>query len=340
MPPLSMQSAALHMPAIDPVRRRRWPLLLGLASLVAALHGAALWLFGPAWLDPEGMPPMAAPLQVRSLTWPAAPPAADAAAPGPRRVLPAATAPAVPAAPAVQAVAAPPEAIAAAEAPAPSPATDAVEIPVYATRIPPAGLWHFDLQRGLATGEAILDWSVSAADGYALHLQGRIAGMTLLDWVSRGALDAAGVAPERFVLRRRGRDAQAVNFQREAGKISFSGPRHEWPLLPGAQDRLSWLIQVPAIIAAAPERFAAGQRIVLFVAGARGDADVWVFQVMGPDAVGDIPALKLLREARKPYDIRVELWLDPAEHHLPLRIVQTPGGSAAALVLQRRRDGH
>jgi hypothetical protein len=38
--------------------------------------------------------------------------------------------------------------------------------------------------------------------------------------------------------------------------------------------------------------------------------------------------LHLLREAQRPYDTRVEVWLDPAQQHLPVRAVLStvPGG--------------
>ena len=211
-------------------------------------------------------------------------------------------------------------------------------MPVYATRLPPAGRWRYRLQRGLAVGEADLRWELLADARYELQLEGRVAGVTLLDWVSQGRIDAAGMAPERFAVRRRGRDRQAANFQRDAGKITFSGPTHELPLLPGAQDRLSWMLQLPAIVAAAPERFAGGATIVLFVAGARGDGDAWTFVVQGLDTLGDRPALRLLREPRKLYDTRAEVWLDPAEHYLPLRALQTPSGGGAPLELLREHE--
>ena len=213
-----------------------------------------------------------------------------------------------------------------------------VSVPVYATRLPAAGRWRYRLQRGLVAGDAELQWARLPDDRYELRLEGRVAGVTLLDWVSQGQIDAAGVAPERFATRRRGRDRQAANFQRDAGKITFSGPTHELPLLPGAQDRLSWLLQLPAIVAAAPERFVAGASVMLFVAGARGDADVWTFSVEGMETVGDRPALKLLREPRKLYDTRAEVWLDPAESYVPLRVLQTPSGGGAALDLLRERE--
>jgi hypothetical protein len=34
--------------------------------------------------------------------------------------------------------------------------------------------------------------------------------------------------------------------------------------------------------------------------------------------------LHLVREPRRPYDTRVEVWLDAARHHLPVRVRLTP----------------
>jgi len=345
------------------VVNRRWLVLCAIGTVVLGLHGLALVTLGPAWLDPEGpaVPAFAPRIEVRSVVLP--PPAA--ASPGPAPALVAAPveprpAPRVAAAVALRASAASSSeprraavesgdkaattagvpakpAAGAAEPPATAGVAAMVaDIPVYATRVPPAGRWRYRLQRGLMVGEAELDWMPQVDARYELQLLGRVAGVTLLEWASQGQLDAAGVAPERFVVRRRGRDRQAAKFQRASGKITFSGPTHELPLLPGAQDRLSWMVQLASVVAAAPERFAAaGASVVLFVAGARGDADVWTFVVQGVEVLDDRPALKLVREPRRLYDTRAEVWLDPAEHYLPLRAVQTPSGGGAALELQR-----
>ena len=316
---------------------RRWVLLCAIGVAVLGLHGLLLLVPGPIWFDPELAPPL--PLrvvQVRSVVLEPPPPT-------PARVVAevaAARKPAARVAPRSAPAPAPVERLpeAAPEPAAPVQAALAqapIDIPVYATRLPPPGLWRYRMQRGLAAGAADLRWAPQGDAGYELLLEGRVAGVTVLEWASRGQIDAAGLAPERFVLRRRGRDRHAANFQREAGKISFSGPTHEQPLVLGAQDRLSWLLQLPAIVAAAPERFGSGATVVLFVAGARGDADAWTFLVQGAEVLAGTPALKLLREPRRLYDTRIEIWLDPAEHYLPLRVVQTPAGAGAALELQR-----
>lgn len=267
-------------------------------------------------------PPAAPPL----LSAPTAP-AANAPAPVP---VPAAAPPAAPdTAPAVAAaasapVAAPPTAPPAAEAGGEVP-------PVYATRLPPPLHLRYDLRRGAMSAAADLVWQ-PGADGYEASFEGSMLGLPVIAWTSRGRFDAAGIAPERFVDRRRSRSAQAANFQRAAGRITFSGSGEQYALLPGAQDRLTWLLQLAGIVAAAPERFGPGTKIAMQVVGARGDAEVWTFDVERRESTAVARqriegALHLRREPRKPFDTRADVWLDPARHHLPARVRLEVAGS-------------
>jgi hypothetical protein len=342
-------------------RRRLFFALAGAAVL--ALHWLLLVVLAPSWVDPEE-PAVAAPaLNVRSVTVPApTPPAATEVAaapraepaPVPRKVARAPTPP-KPAASAVPLPAPPPEpvmtAVAAEPAPLPEapasaapsepPPAPAIDVPVYATRLLPPGAWRYQLTRGIASGDAMLSWKPDEQQRYEMKLEGFVAGISVLDWVSSGAIDTAGIAPDRFVIRRRGRDSQAANFQRDAGKITFSGPTHEVPLIAGVQDRLTWMLQLPAVIEAAPQRFGTGASVVLMVVGARGGADIWTFKVIGAEPVGDVMALKLVREARKPRDVQAEVWLDPARGHIPLRAVlsQPDGGAPFELQLTTGSTG-
>lgn len=264
----------------------------------------------PAPVDSPGLdPPAAAPLPPEPIPAPAAT-ALDGAPP-------AAESPAGAVAP-IDAGAVPP----------PPPAdAGGVQMPTFATRLPPAAVLRFELRRAGLSGEGELAWQ-PRADGYAMAMNARGFGLQLITWASEGGYDPHGLAPNRFVDQRRARDVRAANFQREAGKITFSGPPVEYPLVPGAQDRLSWMVQLPAIVAAAPEAFPDGTRIPIFVVGARGDGDVWTFVVQGTEPVETVggrvgAAVRLLREPRKPFDTRVEVWLDPARHHLPVRVKLT-----------------
>lgn len=257
---------------------------------------------------------------------PAAPVLAEAPASSPAAAAALQTAlPAPPTAPAVQTAALP------AEGDAPP--------PVYDTQMPPPFRLLFALRRGALSGLAELVMERTAA-GYTLDLKGTALGLEVLGMSSRGTLGPNGLMPERFVDRRRGKDRLAANFDHAAGRITYSGSAAAQALWPGGQDRLSWMVQLAAIVEAAPTRYPAGSRIALSVSGARADVDTWTFVVQGRQrlvlpagAVTD--ALHLTREPRRPYDTQVEVWLNPAQSHLPARARLTvlPGGETLELSL-------
>lgn len=265
-------------------------------------------------------------LQVRTIAVPL-PPVAEA-------VPPPAAPPAAPVRPRAPAKAAP-----ATPAAAPQPTGEA-PWPVYATRLPAAAELHYRVQRGDSVGSARLQWEPGDA-GYLLRLDTQWPGQAPRGTASRGLIDSDGVAPLRHTELQRAREVRAVNFQREAGRITFSGPQLAYALRPGAQDRLSWLIQLPAILQADAALARPGANVQIFVVGTRGDAEPWHFEVQGDEAL-DLPAgtvaraLHLRREPTRPYDTRVEVWLDPARQHLPVRVVFTtlPGGQPLEMALE------
>ena len=228
--------------------------------------------------------------------------------------------------------------VAASSAPSPAPAAEG-DVPVYRTQLPPSMRLQYALQRGALAGSGELQWQL--ADGeYQLSLEGRLAGLAVLRQVSRGRIDQAGLAPQRFTDQRLRGGVQAANFQRDKGKVTFSGPTTEYPLLPGTQDRLSWMLQLAAIAAAEPARLAAGGKVILYVVGARGDADVWVFRFVDFETIetpqGPVRAAKFSRDARRLYDTNVDAWLDPTRDHLPVkaRLGTSPEGEVLELQLQ------
>jgi hypothetical protein len=232
-------------------------------------------------------------------------------------------------APACAADAAPPVGAAATEAEAP---------PTYRTRMPPGGTLNYVMRKGAYSGTGELVWR-PGANSYEAKLQGRVAGMTIMTWVSKGQLDSTGIVPVRYTDERLGRAVQAADFQRDAGKITYSGPKRgeDEKLVAGAQDRLSWMIQVAAIAQADPKLLAPGGRISMFVTGARSDAEVWHFTVQGKEdvVVGGtaLKTIKLMREPRKPNDTKVEVWLEPTRNHLPVKARLSKEGDALDLQL-------
>ena len=210
------------------------------------------------------------------------------------------------------------------------------ELPVYRTVIPPPLTLRYQMRRGAFEGTGELQWRPHG-DRYEARLQGQMAGVIVLTQTSEGGFDEAGVAPLRFTDQRLRGAVRAANFQREAGKISFSGPTVEYPLLMGSQDRLSWMIQLAAVVAAEPQRLQDGGKVVIHVAGARGDSRLWVFRFAGLEAIaagaGTVRAAHFVREGSDVYDTRVDVWLDPQRHHLPARAVLRSGPDDEGLEL-------
>lgn len=372
MPPAeSIRTLSMHQsePPHHRHGRPRWRTLLALVAATLVLH---LMLLGGAEFGatPRGKPAaQAMPVDVRTLTPPVsvdapvvslqAPfdtPTVAAAAPvpvvKPRAAVVAASVPAGVAtvvappaptpAPLAQEAAAPPQDItllAEVAAKQELPAAGDIDVPTYRTQLPPAAALRYDLRRGILSGTGELDWKPGAGGQYELRLEGHVAGLSILVQTSQGLIDEAGLAPLRFVDQRR-RDTRAANFQRDKGRITFSGPAVEYPLLPGSQDRLSWMVQLGAILNAEPQRATSGAKVAMFIVGARGDGDVWVFRFVGAETVstglGPVHAVKFTREPRKPYDTQVEVWLDPARSHLPVRakLTTAPDGSSLELSLR------
>lgn len=208
---------------------------------------------------------------------------------------------------------------------------DAAPAPVYATRIPAPARRRYVIARGAQRGDGQLDWRVGEAGRYELQWSATLPSGTRVEQRSQGGFDAAGLAPERLSDRRTRRGTHSAQFDRAAGRIRFSGPRWEYPLPVGVQDRLSWIAQLAAIAGAGAAR--PGGEVVLQVVGARGAWAHWRFAVDGlqtlESATGEHSrALRLVREPVHPYDWRVEVWLAPALGWWPLQLRQTqvPGG--------------
>ena len=113
---------------------------------------------------------------------------------------------------------------------------------------------------------------------------------------------------------------------REQGQVVFSNNAPSVPLLPGAQDRLSVMLQLGALMAGDPARYPPGAAFAIQTVGPR-DADLWIFKVEDDEHLnlpaGEFNARKLTRNPRKPYDDKVELWIAPELGYLPVRIKQT-----------------
>lgn len=145
---------------------------------------------------------------------------------------------------------------------------------------------------------------------------------------STGTVTADGLVPQRFSDK--ARSELAAHFLPDQHRITFSANTPDATWQRGAQDRLSMFLQLAGLMAGDPTKATAGTQVPLYVVGPR-DAEEWVFNV-GPTQTltlptGATPAVYLLRQPRREYDQKVEIWLAPQLGYLPVRIKQTqPNG--------------
>ena len=147
---------------------------------------------------------------------------------------------------------------------------------------------------------------------------------------STGRITAEGLAPLRFSDKQR--SEQAAHFERDKGKVSFSSNTPDAPLLAGAQDRLSVMLQLSAMIAGEPAKFPPATTISIQTASTR-EAEPWLFTVEREEELqlpgGTLRGLKLTRNPRREFDQKIELWLAPGMDYVPVRLRLTqPNGDS------------
>lgn len=195
---------------------------------------------------------------------------------------------------------------------------------VTAFKAPDSALLKYQVQ-GQAKGfsywaSAELQWLQDGKDYEArLEVSAFLLGSRIQ--VSKGTLGAEGLMPTRFGDKTR--SEQAAHFQRDKGIISFSANSPDAPLLKGAQDRLSVVLQLSSLLAADPTRFPPGT-MLSFQTVSQREAEVWQFLVEKEEILqlpfGEINAIKLNRKPRREFDQQIELWFAPTLGYLPVRL--------------------
>jgi outer membrane biosynthesis protein TonB len=193
-------------------------------------------------------------------------------------------------------------------------------------------------QRGASPMQGVfgtLEW-LQDGSSYDARLTLKLLFSTILSQHSAGKIGPSGIEPERYSESRRGE--LATHFVRDQGQILFSNNAPPVPLLPGAQDRLSVVMQLGGLLAGDPSRYPGGSQITVQTAGTR-EAGPWVFNIEGEEKLavqaGEFVVRKLTRSPRKDFDVKLEVWLAPSLGYLPVRIKQTqPNGDFADMELR------
>ena len=193
-------------------------------------------------------------------------------------------------------------------------------------------------QQGAQPLQGVFGELVWLQDGsqYDLRLAWNFLFKTWRSQHSSGRIGPTGIEPLRFSDTRR---TETVSlFDRDQGRVLFSGGVPSEMLLAGAQDRLSVVLQLGALLAGNTVHYPPGAVIAVQTVGTQ-DAEIWTFNVEGEEDVGvpagEFKARKLTRNPRKPGDDRIELWLAPVLGWLPVRMRQTqPSGDFIDLQLR------
>jgi hypothetical protein len=202
--------------------------------------------------------------------------------------------------------------------------------PTLAVAVPGSATFRYRARsrvRGVEVdGEAVMRWQQDGSRYDAL-LEWTLPGRPTRTQRSIGAITARGLAPQRYSDRTR--SEEATHFDHEAGRIVFSANRPAAVLHPGAQDRLSVLLQLSAWAAGDPTAFAPGRSILVPTAGTR-ESMGWRFDIEALERLelpgGTVEALRLTRPALHEHDARLELWLGPGPAYAPVRLRLTPPG--------------
>jgi hypothetical protein len=183
------------------------------------------------------------------------------------------------------------------------------------------------------SGDGVVTYQ-RGGDRYAMTSSLRAAGIFDAQQRSEGAVVGGGLVPHTFSHRGGNRPPLAVEFDWQAGRVTFSPGGATEPARQRMQDRLSLLLQLPWLVRADPE----ADRFELPVAGHRRTF-TYSFVSRGPETI-DLPAgrFETIRFERHPEhgDELLEVWLAPRLCSLPVRIRFT--GDSGLVVDQRLRS--
>jgi hypothetical protein len=184
-------------------------------------------------------------------------------------------------------------------------------------------------QKGLSvSGEALVKWQLTEQKNrksYTLLTETRVMLFgKILEANSYGNIDEFGVAPDKYVEKRFGKDATTTSFDRSKKTIQFTASNDIYPIKGGEQDRSSATWQLVALARAAGDKFITGSEWKMFVAGRR-DAEAWSFKVAEVvtlnTALGEFSSVHIIK-APPPdsKDQQLEIWLAPKLEWYPVRL--------------------
>ena len=195
--------------------------------------------------------------------------------------------------------------------------------PLPPAQLPPSARLRYDVAGQIKgfnySASGRLDWF---QDGSTYEATLEVSAFLLGSIVqtSTGRLSTTGLAPDRFIDKRR--KEKSAEFDHQSQRIRYSSNAKVDTLLAGAQDQVSISLQLGGLLNANPQ-YTEGQTLSLPVSGA-SSSETWRFDI-GPETTLDLPAGPMLtrlltRQARRKGDKTVQIWLAPTLENLPVRI--------------------
>ncbi len=211
----------------------------------------------------------------------------------------------------------------------------------YRVRPPPSALLDYDVVRSApgqaprAGSAARIDWQ-SADNQYRMRIEGMPDQVGERALESEGGVNDAGIAPDKASEQRAGAGASQTRFDQQAGRIGFSDSRRSYVLNVGSQDQASLMMQLAGIGLSDARQM---RGVIEIFVGAASDAGIVRFEVGAEEslqsALGALSAVHLVQQV-EPGQRRLELWLAPQQHWLPVRLRTTwPDGTVATQTVSR-----
>ena len=184
--------------------------------------------------------------------------------------------------------------------------------------------------------KATLQWHI---EGDHYQAQQSISAFLLgsLEQRSSGHLTAQGLVPDDFVDRRLAK-TRSVHFDWPAQQAHFDPQRPSAAIGTGAQDRLSVFLQLAALLQHMPDLRTPGTRMDVPTLGSRS-LQIWRFVVQAQESVevdgASLDALRLQRLPKAGSEDQTDIWVDPAQGYVPVRIhMQEANGDVMDLSLK------
>ena len=178
--------------------------------------------------------------------------------------------------------------------------------------------WDYNDQHYTMSTEAGIDLLFTKIILFSLH--------------SEGTIGATGIIPKLTTEIRHNHPAASTYFNYELNTISFSASPLSLPLITGVQDKATVFMQLASIGNADPQQYTNGKTITIQVAEEK-EANLVQFIILEQETIatklGQLHTWHVVRPPRPGvYNSRLDIWLCPELHWIPVQIRNTESNGA------------